>query len=116
MRAEELCERLIRDRGADIRRVYPSWLIGLHDPRGTPPQQAIGDYLRRGQPFYFEGGISIASIEEVALGHIAAWTRGEPRGTYILGGENVTFRQFFADLADLTGENHRASSFPKACS
>jgi dihydroflavonol-4-reductase len=113
IQTEQLCERLIRERGADIRRVYPSWLIGPHDPRGTPPQQVIADYLRRGQSFYFEGGVSVASVEEVARAHLAAWRSGEPRGTYILAGENVTFQQLFDCLADLTGRKRPAISVPK---
>jgi dihydroflavonol-4-reductase len=113
MEAEQICEALIHERGADIRRVYPSWVIGSHDLRGTPPQKVIGDYLRRGQNFSFDGGVSIASVEEVARAHIAAWRTGEPQGRYILAGENVTFRQLFDSLGDLTGRKRPVISVPK---
>src|SRR5206468_5720443 len=93
--AELLCERLLAETGLDLRRVYPSWVLGPDDLRGTPPHQIVNNWLRKGQRFYFDGGISIAAVEEVARAHVAAWIKGAPRATYVLGGDNLTFRQFF---------------------
>jgi dihydroflavonol-4-reductase len=97
--AEQFCEALIREHNVDLRRVYPSWVVGPDDLRGTPPHQVIQKFLAQGQTFYFRGGISIAAVEAVAAGHIAAWLQGQPQATYVLGGDNITFRQFFTLLA-----------------
>jgi dihydroflavonol-4-reductase len=112
--AELVCEQLIRDRQADIRRVYPSWVVGPGDPRGTPPHELINRYLRKGQKFWFHGGISIASVEEVARGHVNAWLQGQRCGQYILGGANLTFREFFTMLAEITHQSPPGIFLPKA--
>jgi dihydroflavonol-4-reductase len=49
-----------------------------------------------------EGGISVVDVEDVANGHILAMDKGRIGERYILGGENVTFRQFFETLSELT--------------
>jgi nucleoside-diphosphate-sugar epimerase len=111
--AERLCERLAETYGADIRTLYPSWLVGKHDLRGTPPQQMIARYLSKGQPFYFDGGISIAAVADVGRAHVAAFERGRKNGKYIVAGDNVTFQQFFDLLAELTGKSKAKIRIPK---
>ncbi|MGB0562282.1 MAG: NAD-dependent epimerase/dehydratase family protein [Spirulinaceae cyanobacterium] len=111
--AEQFCEDLIRQQNVDLRRVYPSWVVGPDDLRGTPPHQVIQKFLAQGQTFYFKGGISIAAVETVAEGHINAWLRGQPQATYVLGGENITFRQFFTLLAQLTRQSPPQIFLPK---
>lgn len=100
---EELCERLIRERGADVRRLYPSWLVGPGDLKGTPPHRVVADYVARGQRVWFDGGISVASVLEAAKAHVRDFDLGRPGDRYILAGENVTFQQFFTLLAEVTG-------------
>jgi dihydroflavonol-4-reductase len=101
-RAEIFCERLIQERGVDIRRVYPSWVVGPDDMRGTPPHQVVNGFLRHPQRFYFSGGLSIARAECVGRGHVAAYLKGAPGETFLLGGDNITVQQFFDLLADLS--------------
>jgi dihydroflavonol-4-reductase len=50
-----------------------------------------------------EGGISVVDVEDVAMGHIRAMEVGDVGERYILGGDNVTFTEFFQMLADITG-------------
>ncbi len=45
-------------------------------------------------------------VDDVVNGHILAALRGKPGHRYILGGENLTFRQFFDTLAGVTGSRH----------
>jgi dihydroflavonol-4-reductase len=112
-RAEMFCERLIREQGVDIRRVYPSWVVGPDDLRGTPPHQVVNKFLRRPQRFYFSGGLSIARAECVGRGHVAAYLRGAPGETYLLGGDNITVQQFFDLLADISHERRPSIRMPK---
>jgi dihydroflavonol-4-reductase len=111
--AEQVCERLMHERQADIRRLYPSWIVGPGDPRGTPPHQVIHQYLRKGQKFWFHGGISIAAVEDVARAHVDAWLKGQRCGQYILAGTNITFRDFFTKLAQITGQRPPTIFLPK---
>ena len=100
VQADAVCERFIREHGMDIRRTYPSWLVGPFDLRGTPPQKTVANFVAKGQKFWIEGGISIASVAEVARAHVEAFERGAANSRYVLAGENVTFRQFFRQLAE----------------
>lgn len=111
--AEEYCEQLIREQQVDLRRLYPAWVVGPGDPRLTPPHKVIRDYWIKGQKFDFTGGVSIAAVEEVARGHVNAWTKGKPGGKYVLGGNNVTFAEFYATLATCTGRKPPAITIPK---
>ncbi|MFA5833107.1 MAG: NAD-dependent epimerase/dehydratase family protein [Bacteroidota bacterium] len=110
--AEEFCESLIRN-GYDIRRIYPSWVVGSHNVKLTPPHTIIQNVLLKGQPFYFDGGISIADVREVAKGHVLAWTKGLPQSQYILGGVNVTFLELYSRLAKLNRRSIPKIEIPK---
>jgi len=112
--AEALCERLIRDRQMDIRRTYPSWLVGPSDARGTPPQQMIADIVAKGRKVWIDGGISIASVVEVAKAHVEVFERGQAGGRYVLAGENVTFRQFFGLVSEYAKRKPPAWRLPKS--
>lgn len=95
LQAEQFVESFIQQHKYDVRRVYPSWVIGTNDAKLTPPHKVIKDFLEKGTPVYFNGGISIAAVEEVAKGHVAAYEKGKFGEKYILSGENITFKQFY---------------------
>ncbi len=114
MLAEDYCESLIK-KGIDIRRIYPSWVVGSNNAKLTPPHSIIQKALLTGQQFYFDGGISIAGVREVAQAHVAAWKIGTVKGQYVLGGVNLTFRELYTLLAEI---NHRSKPYvkiPKWC-
>lgn len=101
--AEEYCDQLIREKQVDIRRVYPSWVIGSNNLKVTPPHKLIKNYLQKGQWFYFSGGISVTCVKPVAKAHISAWLNGYPNEKYITAGNNVSFKKFYTTLAKSTG-------------
>ena len=49
---------------------------------------------------------SYVLVDDVVRGHILAALHGRPGNRYALGGENLTFRQFFDTLAEVTGRRH----------
>lgn len=51
-------------------------------------------------------------VDDVVKGHILAAINGKPGDRYILGGENLTFRQLFKILAELTGKQRSMIYFP----
>ena len=51
-------------------------------------------------------------IDDVIRGHIGAAMSGRAGERYILGGENLTFIQFFDTIARLTGRKHRLMPLP----
>lgn len=111
--AEKYIDGLIKQSRADIRRLYPSWVIGSRNVKVTPPQQTINDYTNKGQLFYFDGGISIADVGEVAGAHVNAWLVGKPGEKYVLGGQNLTFKNFYSTLAGASAHKKPFIFLPK---
>ena len=112
--AEMYCREKVRTTAADIRIVYPSWVVGSGDLKGTPPHELIRQYLEKGQKFHFDGGISVALVEDIARGHADTWIKGSPGARYLLGGQNITFQEFYAILSKLTGNQPTAFRIPKS--
>jgi dihydroflavonol-4-reductase len=111
--AENYCGMLIKEKHADIRRIYPSWVIGPNDLRLTPPHKVIKSYAEKGQKFYFSGGISVAAVEEVAKAHVNAWLKGRAGEKYITAGSNISFIEFYKMLAPLSGHKAPFLFIPK---
>lgn len=111
--AEEYCNKLMEEKNIDLRRVYPSWVIGPNDTRLTPPHKVVKNYISKGQKFYFSGGISIAYVEDVAKAHINAWLKGKAGEKYITAGENISFKKFYQILSSLSGHSAPFLFIPK---
>ena len=111
--AEEYCDKLIQEKKADIRRLYPSWVVGNSDINLTPPHKIIKDYFQKGQKFYFNGGISVASVHEVAKAHVDAWLIGKPNEKYVVAGNNITFKEFYLTLSKYCGHKPPFLFLPK---
>jgi dihydroflavonol-4-reductase len=103
--ADEVVQELVAD-GMPIVSVLPAGVFGPRDYKPTPNGQSLIEYMKLPPSFSMPvsaGGISVVDVEDVALGHIRAMEVGEVGERYILGGENVTYSQFFQMLADITG-------------
>jgi len=111
--AENYVEQKIKSGSVDIRRIYPSWVVGGNNPKMTPPHELIFKYLQNGQPFYFGGGISITSAEEVARAHFNSLTKGKPNEKFVAAGVNITFKDFYSKLAGLSGHKPPFFYIPK---
>ena len=53
-------------------------------------------------------------VEDVVDGHLAAMAAGRAGEAYILGGDNATYREFFATLAAVSGRDQRLYPVPIA--
>ena len=53
--------------------------------------------------FYFDGGMNVVDVEDVAKGHVLAEERGRIGERYLLGNRNVSFKEFFELIAKVTG-------------
>ncbi len=90
-------------RGLPVVIVNPSAPVGPGDWKPTPTGQMIVDYLNGKMWAYMDTGLNIIAVEDVARGHLLAAERGRPGQRYILGHENMTLRQIFAVLAEVSG-------------
>jgi dihydroflavonol-4-reductase len=103
--ADAAVEELIA-MGMPIVRVLPSGVFGPGDWKPTPNGQGLLEYMKLSPGLSMpvsEGGISVVDVDDVVEGHIRAMEVGEVGERYILGGENLTYTDFFRILADLTG-------------
>jgi dihydroflavonol-4-reductase len=89
--------------GAPVVIVNPSTPIGALDFKPTPTGRIIADFLNRRMPAYVDTGLNIVDVGDVARGHLLAAERGRVGEKYILGGENLTLKEFLARLARLSG-------------
>lgn len=89
--------------GAPVVIVNPSTPIGALDFKPTPTGRIIVDVLNRRMPAYVETGLNIVDVEDVARGHLLAAERGRIGEKYILGGENLTLKEFLGRLAAVAG-------------
>lgn len=84
--------------------VLPTAPIGAGDAKPTPTGRLVRDFARGkigvAPP---RGGMNVVAVEDVARAHVAALERGQPRERYVVGGENLSFDQIWALLAQATG-------------
>jgi dihydroflavonol-4-reductase len=88
--------------GQDIVIVNPSTPIGAFDLKPTPTGEIIVRFLQRKMPFYLDTGLNLIDVQDVAQGHILALTKGKTGDRYILGNQNLTFKQLLGKLEQIT--------------
>lgn len=89
--------------------VNPTMPIGSCDRNLTPPGKMIRDFLLGKIKGYMDGILNIVDVRDVAAGHFLAMEKGFPGRRYILGGTNLSVRNFFDRLAAISG--HPAPGF-----
>ena len=70
-------------------------------------------------PFLLGDGSAVgnyAHVRDVARGHLLAMERGRDGERYILGGENVSFREFFGIIGNISGTRHFLAGIPERLS
>jgi dihydroflavonol-4-reductase len=83
--------------------VNPTLPVGPWDVKPTPTGKIVLDFLRCKIPAYLKTGMNIVDVADVVAGHILALEKGRPGERYILGNQNVSLKQIFDMLSQLTG-------------
>jgi farnesol dehydrogenase len=90
--------------------VNPTRVFGPgHLTEANSLTQLIDQYDRGRMPFLPNRGVNVgnyAFVEDVVRGHLAAMEKGRVAERYILGGENVTLKQFFRIIDQVSGKRH----------
>jgi dihydroflavonol-4-reductase len=82
--------------------VCPTYMFGPYDQK--PSSGAIVVALAKGEiPSGTDGRQNIVDVRDVARGILLAAEKGRSGETYILGAENVTYREMFARIARIGG-------------
>ncbi len=82
--------------------VNPAIVIGPGD-HNLISGSMIVEIAKRPLPAAPPGGVSMADIDAVVQGHLAAAERGRTGERYILGGENLTYSEITAIIAEVVG-------------
>jgi dihydroflavonol-4-reductase len=90
--------------------VNPTTVIGRFDSKITPSTMPAHLARKAGLKVWFDSGITVAPVRNVAIGHIQAMKFGKRNNRYILGGENLLIREYFSLINSL---NHRKGPFVK---
>jgi dihydroflavonol-4-reductase len=99
------------ERGLRAVIVNPSVIVGERDAR-FHAGQLIRDIVRGRIPFYVDGGMNIVYAGDVAAGMIASAELGETGERYILAGDNMTHREIFNIVAEVTGGRRPVAKLP----
>jgi len=91
------------ERGLPLVIVNPSTPVGRLDIKPTPTGRIIVDFLNRRMPAYLDTGLNLIDVEDCAKGHVLAARHGRIGEKYILGNQNLTLRDIFSLLEEISG-------------
>ncbi len=109
-RAELLCRQALDD-GLDVVMVNPAEVYGPNDV-GLITASNLIDFAKSNPVLVCHGGTSVAHVDDVAAGILAALDHGRAGERYILGGENITHRQLAGLFLELAGQHKRVITLP----
>jgi len=89
--------------GAPVVIVNPTLPVGPGDLGRSPPTQMMLDFCRGKRNEYLDAELNLIDVRDVADGMVRAMRSGRPGRRYLLGYENLSIREVFGLLADLTG-------------
>ena len=106
-RTKAMQERVAREvaahRGMELVVACPTVVLGGPDWRLVPSNAVLVRYLLDPSRTTFPGGCNIASVSDVARGHVLLAERGRPGERYLLGGENCSWRTLHSLVSELAG-------------
>jgi dihydroflavonol-4-reductase len=101
--AEQAVLALVREAALPAVIVNPSTPVGPRDVKPTPTGKMIRDAAAGRMPAYVDTGLNIVHVDDVAGGHMLALEKGRVGERYILGGEDFSLGDLFAEIAAVAG-------------
>ena len=100
--AQQVVLRAVRDKGLPGIVVNPTFMIGPHDYKMNAARLVLS--IMQGKfPGFPPGGRNFVHAADVASGIYNAVESGEIGECYILGNENLSYREFFRMVSQVTG-------------
>lgn len=90
-------------RGLPVVVVNPTLVVGERDARPTSSGQMVIDVASGNLPVYVDGWVNVVDVRDVARGHLLAAERGRVGQRYLLGGENLSVKEYFGLIAAAAG-------------
>jgi len=110
--AEEVVREMVAEKGLPAVIVNPAAPIGPRDIRPTPTGRMIVQAAAGKMPAFVDTGLNIVHVDDVAVGHLLAFERGEIGERYVLGAENATLREILGEIARITGRRPPRVNLP----
>jgi dihydroflavonol-4-reductase len=95
--------RMVDQEGLPAVIVNPSTPIGPRDMKCTPTGRMILQAASGRMPAYVDTGLNLVHVDDVAKGHLLAFKKGRVGERYILGAQNLPFKEILVELAAITG-------------
>lgn len=92
-----------RKLGVEVVLPCPTISVGPFGARLGASNAVIVQYLADPFRVTYPGGINVVAAEDVAAGHVLVGAFGRPFERYVLGGDNLTWRQVHETIGDLAG-------------
>jgi dihydroflavonol-4-reductase len=92
--------------------VNPTNALGPRDSKPTPNGQLIIDVVKGRLPGYVDGGLNFIDVEDVAVGHLLAMEKGRVGERYVLGTSNLSIKEYFQWIAQVSGARAPSLSIP----
>ena len=90
-------------RGLAVVIVNPTLVVGPGDRRPTSSGQLVLEVAGGKLPVYTQGWVNVVDVDDVAAGHLLAAERGRVGERYLLGGTNLTVKEYFGLIAEAAG-------------
>ena len=111
--AEEKVKEFYKTRRLPVVIVNPAAPVGPRDIKPTPTGKMILDAAMKKIPAYLDTGLNVVHVDDVAKGHLQAFHKGKLGERYILGGDNLTFKQILEMISSMCGHKPPKIQLPK---
>ncbi|MEO0897044.1 MAG: NAD-dependent epimerase/dehydratase family protein [Bacteroidota bacterium] len=96
-------EEAVKEKGLQAVIVNPTFMIGPYDTKPNAGQIILGVYEGK-TPGFSPGGKNWVYVKDVAIGIANALTMGKIGESYILGHENLSFKEAFEIISRIVGK------------
>lgn len=93
----------VNEKGLNACVVHPSGILGPEDFAVGETTKTVIEIIKGQMPMGIDGSFNLCDVRDIAAGTIAAADRGKKGECYILGNEEVSFRDFSKMLVDEAG-------------
>jgi dihydroflavonol-4-reductase len=101
-RAMELVRDYVENRGLNAVIVNPTFMLGPYDARPSSGE-LIRQFVERGMKYVSKGGRNFVHARDVARAMVSSLENGTRGESYIVGGENLGYLDFFSIVAEEEG-------------
>lgn len=104
-KGQELVINAVSERGLPAVVVCPTFMIGPYDAKPSSGALVLA-VIKKKIPALPSGGKNWVAVKDVAVGICNALEKGRIGESYILGGQNLSYKDAIRQIADAVGQKH----------